>query len=306
MFFNEIKKMENSYKKQIIEAAITKLSSSKKPLSDLEITAGIVHNLKKTIGEGDKRHTDKNRFRKDSFKYVVNDPDWKKSIVQLSNKKYILKTDEKTYSKKNETKNWNWKNIGYDEAIQFKLNNLKEINPFKLEELVKTLLATINPEFEFEVTKKTGDKGVDVIGVRKINSNKKEAIYVQVKRFNGTVSRDNADKFVGALSKEAQKHGYSRIKGLFVTTGNYSTTFIEKLRDEHDKIVKYEHWDGKELSRQMLKNGVGVKYSIDIDFWKDIDSTAILEQNTTKIKKLKPKTGKLTKTKSSKVKKQIK
>jgi HJR/Mrr/RecB family endonuclease len=295
--------MENNYKKQIIRAAIAKLGGSKKPLSELEITAGIVHNLKRTLGENDKRHTDKNRFRKDSFKNVVNDPKWKKNIVQLSNKKYILKTEEKIYSKKSASNNWNWKNIGYNEALQFKLNNLKEIDPFKLEELVSTLLTVINPEFEFSVTKKTGDKGVDVIGVRKINANRKEAIYVQVKRFNGTVSRDNADKFVGALSNEAKKHGYSRIKGLFVTTGSYSTTFIEKLREEHDKIVKYEHWDGKELSRQMLKNGIGIKYSIDIDFWKDLDSTAILEQNITtkKVKKIKlkssPKKSQIKKTK---------
>lgn len=279
--------MDNNYKKQIIQAAITKLTSSKKPLSDLEITAGIVHNLKKYLGESDKRHTDKNRFRKDSFKNIINDPEWKKNILQLSNKKYILKTDEKVYTKKSESDNWNWKNIGYEEALQFKLNNLKEINPFKLEELVCTLLAVINPEFKFEVTKKTGDHGVDVIGKKIISSNRKEAIYVQVKRFNGTVSRDNADKFVGALSKEAEKHGYSRIKGLFVTTGSYSTTFIEKLKGEHDKTIKYEHWDGKELSRQMLKNGIGVKYSIDIEFWKDIDSTAILEPNNSKTRKVK-------------------
>jgi HJR/Mrr/RecB family endonuclease len=297
--------MESNYKNHIIKAAITKLSSSKKPLSDLEITAGIVHNLKKSLGENDRRHTDKNRFRKDSFKIVINDPDWKKNIVQLSNKKYILKADEKIHSKKIESKNWNWKNIGYEDALQFKLNNLKEINPFKLEELVCTLLTQINPEFKFDVTKKTGDLGVDVIGKRKISTNKKEAIYVQVKRFNGTVSRDNADRFVGALSKEAEKHGYSRIKGLFVTTGSYSTTFIEKLKGEHDRTIKYEHWDGKELSRQMLKNGIGVKYSIDIDFWKDIDSTAILEQNNAKTKKVKAIKLKAS-PKKSKLKKQLK
>ena len=37
----------------------------------------------------------------------------------------------------------------------------------------------------------------------------------------------------------------------------------------------------------MLKNGIGVKYSIDIEFWKDIDSTAILEPNNSKTIKVK-------------------
>jgi hypothetical protein len=277
--------MDKNYSDEIVSAAILKLTDSQKPLTDLEITAGIVHRLKKKLGEDDKRHSSKGRFRKDSFKEVVNSPEWMKNILQLSDKKFILKAEEGKYVKHKLTDQWTWANISYNEAIEFKLNNLKKINPFKLEELVSKLLKFIYPDFNFIVTKKTGDKGIDVIGVREISNSKKEAIYVQVKRFEGTVSRDNADKFIGALNGLIKKNSYSHLTGLFVTTGKYASTFDLKLKESQEKNISYTCWDGVELSRQMLKNGLGVKYSLDVDFWKEVDSSAVLERIETKSKK---------------------
>jgi hypothetical protein len=293
--------IEKDYLNTIVEAAITKLNDAQKPLSDLEITSGIVHRLKKKLGEGDKRHSSKGRFRKDSFKEVVNSPEWKKSIIQLSDKKFILKGDEAKYAKQELADQWNWANITYNDAIDFKLNNLKKINPFKLEELVSKLLTFIYSDHYFTVTKKTGDKGIDIIGIREISEGKKEAIYVQVKRFEGTVSRDNADKFIGALNGLIKKNGYTHLTGLFITTGKYASTFGPKLKEAQEKNISYAWWDGVELSRQMLKNGLGVKYSLDIDFWKEVDSSAVLESIKSK------KTPVIRKSKVlTKVKKQVK
>jgi restriction endonuclease Mrr len=271
--------MEEIYLKSIVEAAIKKLNDAQKPLSELEITAGIVHRLKMHLGEDDKRHSSKGRFRKDSFKDAVDTSEWKKSISQLSDKKFILKTDEEKYAKHELQEQWTWANISYEEAIEYKLNNLKKIDPFKLEELVSKLLKNIYPDFDFNVTRKTGDQGIDVIGIREIQVNKKEAIYVQVKRFEKTVVREYADKFIGALNGLIKKHSFSHLTGLFVTTGTYSSTFGPKLKEAQEKYVSYSWWDGVELSRQMLKNGLGVKYSLDVDFWKEIDSSAVLESN---------------------------
>ena len=145
---------DKDYLNNIIEAAITKLNDAQKPLSELEITAGIVHRLKKKLGEDDRRHSSKGRFRKDSFKEVVNSSEWKKSISQLSDKKFIRKEDEPKYAKPELANQWTWANISYEEAIEFKLNNLKNINPFKLEELVSRLLKLIYPDYDFSPTKK--------------------------------------------------------------------------------------------------------------------------------------------------------
>ena len=116
-----------------------------------------------------------------------------------------------------------------------------------------------------------------MIGTRKVSSTKEDAIYVQVKRFNGTVSREYADQFIGALNGVIKKKGYTRLTGLFITTGKYPKSFIDKLKDAQEKNISYASWDGVELSRQMLKNGLGVKYSLDVDFWKEVDSSAVLE-----------------------------
>jgi len=271
--------MESNYLQSIVDAAVVKLNDANKPLSELEITAGIIHRLKMKLGEDDKRHSSKGRFRKESFKEAVDTSEWKKCICQLSDKKYILKSDEAKYAKPEQNDLWHWSNRAYEEAIEYKLNNLKKINPFKLEQLVSKLLQFIYPDFNFTVTRKTGDQGIDVIGTKKIQANKEEAIYVQVKRFEKTVGRENADKFIGALNGLIKKNSYSHLTGLFVTTGTYSSTFGPKLKEAQEKYVSYSWWDGVELSRQMLKNGLGVRYSLDVDFWKEIDSTAVLESN---------------------------
>lgn len=278
--------MEKEYSDEIIDAAISKLKDAEKPLSDLEITAGIVHRLKKKLGDDDERHSSKVRFRKNCFKEIINSPEWKKNILQIDNKKFILKEEELKYVKPELAEQWTWTNMSYESAIEFKLNNLKKIDHFKLEELVSLLLKFIYPDFDFNTTKKTGDKGVDVIGIRKITENLKEAIYVQVKGVEGTVSRDNADKFIGALNGVIKKNGYIRLTGLFVTTGKYPLSFTEKLKEAQEKNISYICWNGIELSRQMLKNGLGVKYSLDLDFWKEIDSSAILESSNKQKNKL--------------------
>jgi len=282
--------MEKEYSDEIILAAISKLKDANKPLSDLEITKGIIHRLKKKLGDDDERHSSIVRFRKNSFKGIINSLEWKKNILQIDNKKFILKEDENIHAKQKSEVAWTWENKSYEEAINFKLNNLKNINPFKLEELVARLLKFIYPDFNFLVTKKTGDKGIDVLGIQEFSSSKKEAIYVQVKRFDGTVSRKDADGFIGALYGLIKKNSYTHLTGLFITTGKYSSTFGPKLKDAQEKNISYLWWDGVELSRQMLKNGLGIKYSLDVDFWKEVDSSAILE--SIKIKSTKPKMNK--------------
>lgn len=46
---------DKEYLNKVIEAAISKLKDAKKPLSELEITSGIVGRLKKKIGQKDRK-----------------------------------------------------------------------------------------------------------------------------------------------------------------------------------------------------------------------------------------------------------
>ena len=288
--------MEDAYLKEIIEAANSKLLTAGKPLTELELIPGILKRLKSKLGKKDLRHTSKTRFKKEYFKDAIETKEWLAEIVQLSDKHFILKTEKDKYVKKENDDVWNWKDSSYDDAIRFKLENLKKINHFNLEKLVSNILNKIYSDFNFIETKKTGDGGVDVIGSSKYE-NRKEAVYVQVKQYTGTISRDKANEFHGTISDLKRQKKHKKITGLFVSTGNYSTSFESFLTNNEDECIKYLKWNGEELARQMLKHGIGVKYSIDTDFWSNIDSKAIMKSKSEKKLKPKIKNGKISKTK---------
>ena len=65
----------------------------------------------------------------------------------------------------------------------------------------------------------TGDEGVD--GIIKEDRLGLDVIYLQAKRWDGTVGRPEVQKFVGAL------HGKRAKKGVFITTGKFSEDAIK-------------------------------------------------------------------------------
>lgn len=275
--------MEKEYVTKIIEAAHSKLLSAGKPLSEMELIPGILKRLKTSVGKTDKRHTSKIRFKKEYFSTIAENDLWKNSIIQLPNKRYVLKTDKDKFTERDSSELWNWNYATYDEAIKLKVANLQTIDAYKLEKLVSIILNKIFPDYYFHETKKTGDGGIDVIGEIK-NSRKSEGVFVQVKRFKGTVSREKANEFHGTIMHFKKSKKLKRVIGLYITTGKFSSTFSEFLKLNEEVGIKYNQWNGEELARQMLKHGIGVKYSIDFDFWSEVDSKAVL--------KIKPKTRK--------------
>ena len=60
----------------------------------------------------------------------------------------------------------------------------------------------------------SGDEGID--GIIKEDRLGLDVIYLQAKRWEGTVGRPEIQKFVGAL------HGKRAKKGVFITTGRFS------------------------------------------------------------------------------------
>lgn len=98
------------------------------------------------------------------------------------------------------------------------------------------------------VTGKSGDGGID--GVIRQDKLGLDSIYLQAKRWEGTVGSKEIQSFVGALSP----HGAT--KGVFVTTSTYSkeaVAYVAKI-----STVKVILIDGKRLAELMIENDLGV------------------------------------------------
>ena len=268
--------MDEKYIKSVTETAIEKLTKKGSPMRESEFTRELVALLKKKYGKDDLRHSSKIRFRKDVFKFVVETSDWKSNIIKLNDKKFSLKIWYKDSNNSQDDSEYNWSDSDLETAVEKMLHTLKKIDPFKLEELVKKIVEKMWG-YSCEVTRKTGDMGIDVVGYKKDDnfSEKKEAIYIQVKRFEGSVNRDYADKFVGAVKEFYIKEKYAKFTGLFVTTGKFPDSFTEKLKNSSETGISFYCWDGKLLVKNLIQLGWGIKYSFDIDFWNNLDSTII-------------------------------
>jgi restriction system protein len=98
-----------------------------------------------------------------------------------------------------------------------------------------------------EAIGKPGDEGLD--GFIKKDRLGLDIIYVQAKRWAGTVGRPDIQKFAGAL------HGQHSTKGIFITTSDFSREADEYVAKIGSKIVLI---DGSRLAELMIEFGVGV------------------------------------------------
>lgn len=269
--------MNNEYYKIVTEAAIEKLKAYGKPMSEAEFTRSLVALLKKKHGKDDKRHSSKVRFRKETFKYVIETKEWKDNITPINEGKYSLTSWLKDLPDNQVDSDWDWKNIGMAEAKFRTLNLLKKLDPFKFEELVRVLIEALYDGFKAETTRKTGDMGIDVKAFKESNvhKGKRQAFFAQAKCFKGVVGRENADKFVGAVKEFHNSENWEVFYALFVTTGKLQDSFRQKLVNSEEKGVNFICWDGDELTDKLFQLGWGLSYSINTDFWNDLDSKLI-------------------------------
>lgn len=112
----------------------------------------------------------------------------------------------------------------------------------------------------------SGDEGID--GIIKEDRLGLDVIYLQAKRWDGTVGRPEIHKFVGAL------HGKRAKKGVFITTGRFSDDAIKYVESIDPKVILI---DGRTLSELMIDYGLGTstmaKYEI-----KRIDTDYFMEE----------------------------
>jgi restriction system protein len=112
----------------------------------------------------------------------------------------------------------------------------------------------------------TGDEGID--GLISEDRLGLDTIYIQAKRWEGTVGRPEIQRFVGAL------HGRRAHKGVFITTSNFSADAIEYVSRIDPRVVLI---DGRQLAEYMLDLNVGVTIRTTYEL-KRIDSDYFTEE----------------------------
>lgn len=91
-----------------------------------------------------------------------------------------------------------------------------------------------------------GDAGID--GVISLDRLGLEKVYVQAKRWQGTVGRPEVQAFYGALAGQRAR------KGVFITTSSFTAQAVEFARSVEQIVLV----DGARLTELMMDCGVGV------------------------------------------------
>ena len=141
---------------------------------------------------------------------------------------------------------------------------LQKMDPYGFERLTQRVLRECGFS-QVEVTKKSGDGGIDGTGKLKINGIFSFNVAFQCKRYSGVVGAPDIRNFRGSLTTNIEK-------GLFITTG----TFSKAARDEACSPGKQQIdlLDGEEFINKLTEYELGVHpvttYAIDEDFFNKI------------------------------------
>jgi len=150
------------------------------------------------------------------------------------------------------------------------LEKIMSCSPLFFERLVVELLVKMGYggtlEDAGQVIGKSGDGGID--GIIKEDRLGLDKIYIQAKRWDGTVSRPDIQKFAGALL------GNQARKGVFITTSTFSKEAREYVKTIASTIILI---GGDELSDLMTDYGVGVSTVANYEI-KRIDSDYFVEE----------------------------
>lgn len=108
--------------------------------------------------------------------------------------------------------------MGFRATQDTLLTRIKAISSEAFEHLAVKLLANMGYSdlcLDAKVVGRSGDQGIDGV-IRRDDPLGTEVIYVQAKRWDGTVGRPDVQRFVGAL------HGQRAGRGVLITTGTFS------------------------------------------------------------------------------------
>lgn len=150
------------------------------------------------------------------------------------------------------------------------LDQVKANSPSFFEKLILDLMVAMgyggSRSDARQLTAKSGDEGID--GIIKQDKLGLDVIYLQAKRWEGTVGRPEIHKFVGAL------HGKRAKKGVFLTTGKFSEEAIEYVKSIDPKVILI---DGKLLANYMIDFDLGTSKKVTYEI-KKIDTDYFTEE----------------------------
>lgn len=134
---------------------------------------------------------------------------------------------------------------------------LKSMKPDAFERLSQRFLRELGFT-NVEVTGKSGDGGIDGVGVIKVGGVLSFHVVFQCKRYAGSVSSPAIRDFRGAMIGRADK-------GLFITTGTF--TRDAKREAQRDGAPPIDLIDGNDLAEQLknLKLGVSVQMREEVE-----------------------------------------
>ncbi|MBM1633191.1 restriction endonuclease [Sulfitobacter mediterraneus] len=134
--------------------------------------------------------------------------------------------------------------LNWDDRL---LSVLRKLDPSAFERLAQRLLREAGFT-KVEVRGKSGDGGIDGVGVLRVNLVSFQ-VYFQCKRYTGGVSAHEIRDFRGAMQGRADK-------GLFITTGHYTAQANEEAT--RDGATAIDLIDGYRLCELLKVNGLGV------------------------------------------------
>jgi restriction system protein len=131
------------------------------------------------------------------------------------------------------------------------LDTIKAKSPAFFENLVVKLLVGMgyggSIQDAGQAIGQSGDGGID--GIIKEDKLGLDVIYIQAKRWGGTVGRPEIQRFAGALQMQHAK------KGVFITTSAFTSDARSYTEGIESKIVLI---DGEQLAQLMIDHNVGV------------------------------------------------
>ncbi|MGV3771266.1 MAG: restriction endonuclease [Verrucomicrobiales bacterium] len=147
------------------------------------------------------------------------------------------------------------------------LSQIKQSPPALFEKLVVEMLVKMGyggtRQDAGRAIGKSGDEGID--GIIKEDRLGLDIIYIQAKRWEGTVGRPEIQKFAGALQGQRAR------KGIFITTSDFSREASDYALRIESKIILI---NGTELAEMLIDHNVGVSpvanyqlKKIDLDYF---------------------------------------
>jgi restriction system protein len=136
-----------------------------------------------------------------------------------------------------------------DEVRQVIHKTLSQMNPYKVEQLVKTLLEAMGYE-NVEVTTRSGDGGVDVVADIEVGITLVREV-VQVKRHSSNIGRPVLDQLRGSLYR------FNAMRGTIITISDFSKQAKDAAFEERAAPITLI--DGERFVELLIEHEIGVR-----------------------------------------------